>query len=54
MSCLVTSFIFVQCDFQIVAMSCINLASKIEESPRRVRDVINVFHHLKQSRDKKR
>ncbi|XP_062384028.1 cyclin-L1 [Sardina pilchardus] len=45
---------FIKHSFEIVAMSCINLASKIEESPRRVRDVINVFHHLKQNRDRKR
>lgn len=44
---------FVKHNFEIVAMACVNLASKIEESPRRVRDVINVFHHLKQGKGKK-
>ena len=37
--------------FDHVAMACIGLASKIEESPRRVRDIINVFHHIKQVRN---
>ncbi|XP_078064459.1 cyclin-L1a isoform X1 [Mustelus asterias] len=45
---------FVKHSFEIVAMACINLASKIEEAPRRVRDVINVFHHLRQLRGKSR
>uniref|UniRef100_A0A672PLP3 Cyclin L1 n=1 Tax=Sinocyclocheilus grahami TaxID=75366 RepID=A0A672PLP3_SINGR len=44
---------FIKHSFEIVAMACVNLASKIEESPRRVRDVINVFHHLKQGKGKK-
>lgn len=34
-------------------MSCVCLASKIEEAPRRIRDVINVFHHIKQVRAQK-
>lgn len=32
------------------AMACIWLASKVEECPRRVRDVINVFYCLEQKR----
>ena len=31
-----------------MAMACIWLASKIEEAPRRIRDVINVFHYMHQ------
>ena len=34
-------------------MACVNLASKIEEAPRRIRDVVNIFHHVKQFRNKK-
>nr|XP_033813530.1 cyclin-L1 [Geotrypetes seraphini] len=44
---------YVKHSFEIVAMACINLASKIEEAPRRIRDVINVFHHLRQLRGKR-
>ncbi|CAM4577452.1 unnamed protein product [Leuciscus chuanchicus] len=44
---------FVKHSFEIVAMACMNLASKIEEAPRRIRDVINVFHHLRQLRGKR-
>nr|KAG5710095.1 hypothetical protein BaRGS_030171 [Batillaria attramentaria] len=44
---------FVKHNMEVLAMACINLASKIEESPRRIRDVINVFHHVKQVRNKR-
>ncbi|CAG0914772.1 unnamed protein product [Notodromas monacha] len=32
------------------AMAALCLASKIEEAPRRIRDIINVFHHIRQVR----
>lgn len=35
-------------NMETTAMGCICLASKIEEAPRRIRDVINVFNHIKQ------
>ncbi|XP_052821230.1 cyclin-L1-like [Mya arenaria] len=44
---------FVKHNMEVLAMACINLASKIEECPRRIRDVINTFHHVKQIRNKK-
>ena len=37
-------------NLEYTAMACIALASKIEEAPRRLRDVINVFNHLRQKR----
>jgi transcription initiation factor TFIIIB Brf1 subunit/transcription initiation factor TFIIB len=39
---------FVLHAMETTAMGCVYLASKIEEAPRRIRDVINVFHHIKQ------
>ncbi|KAH3825631.1 cyclin-L1-like [Dreissena polymorpha] len=44
---------FVKHNMEVLAMACVNLASKIEECPRRLRDVINTFHHVKQVRNKK-
>ncbi|CAG0925030.1 unnamed protein product [Notodromas monacha] len=35
------------------AMAALCLASKIEEAPRRIRDIINVFHHIRQVRARK-
>jgi len=44
---------FVRYSMEVVAMGCVCLACKIEEAPRRVRDVINVFAHIKQVRQGK-
>lgn len=44
---------FVRCAMETTAMGCVCLASKIEEAPRRIRDVINVFHHIKQVKSQK-
>ncbi|XP_021955786.2 cyclin-L1 [Folsomia candida] len=44
---------FLRQDMEQTAMACIYLASKIEEAPRRIRDIINVFHHLQQLRSGK-
>ncbi|XP_023349756.1 cyclin-L1 [Eurytemora carolleeae] len=44
---------YVRYNFEHVAMGCVCLASKIEESPRRPRDVINVFTHIRQVRQGK-
>ncbi|XP_069118118.1 cyclin-L1-like [Argopecten irradians] len=44
---------FVKHNMEIIVMACIYLASKIEECPRRMRDVINVIHHIKQVRNQK-
>jgi len=44
---------YIKHPMEITTMACLCLASKIEEAPRRTRDVINVFHHIKQIRAKK-
>lgn len=41
---------FVKHKMEEIAMACIWLATKVEECPRRVRDVINVFHYLRLKR----
>ncbi|CAB4019128.1 cyclin-L1-like [Paramuricea clavata] len=44
---------FIRHDVEVYAMASLFLAAKIEESPRRIRDVTNVFHHIKQRRNQK-
>nr|CAD7589193.1 unnamed protein product [Timema genevievae] len=39
---------FVRHAMETTSMGCLCLASKIEEAPRRIRDVINVLQHVKQ------
>uniref|UniRef100_A0A8D0SXV3 Cyclin L2 n=2 Tax=Sus scrofa TaxID=9823 RepID=A0A8D0SXV3_PIG len=45
---------FVKHSMEHVSMACVHLASKIEEAPRRIRDVINVFHRLRHLREKRK
>jgi len=42
---------FVKHDMEVLSMAATWLASKIEEEPRRARDVINVYTRIKQKRD---
>ncbi|XP_063228135.1 cyclin-L1 isoform X2 [Bacillus rossius redtenbacheri] len=44
---------FVRHDMETTAMACVCLASKIEEAPRSIRDVMNVFNHVKQVKNQK-
>ncbi|ELK19574.1 Cyclin-L2 [Pteropus alecto] len=45
---------FVKHSMEHVSMACVHLASKIEEAPRRIRDVMNVFHRLRHLREKRK
>lgn len=44
---------FVRFPMETTAMACVALASKIEEAPMKIRDVMNVFHHIKQVKNGK-
>lgn len=41
---------FVRFPVEFTCMACVLLASKVEEAPRRVRDILNVFNNIKQIR----
>ncbi|RXG61806.1 Cyclin-L1, partial [Armadillidium vulgare] len=43
---------FVRFPVEITAMACITLASKIEVGQMKIRNVINVFNHMKQFRNR--
>ncbi|OQV12962.1 Cyclin-L2 [Hypsibius exemplaris] len=40
---------FLRHDYFTIAIACIYLASKVEEFPKRLRDIINVFTHVRQT-----
>ncbi|RXG54268.1 Cyclin-L1 [Armadillidium vulgare] len=42
---------FVRCPVEITAMACITLAWKMEVGQMEIRNVINVFNHMKQFRN---
>ena len=42
---------FIKHDMEMMSMAAIWLASKIEEEPRRARDIINVYTRIEQKRD---
>ncbi len=44
---------FVKNPMEYYAMASLFLSSKVQECPRRIRDVMNVFHHIKQLRSGK-
>ncbi|XP_039298107.1 cyclin-L1-like [Nilaparvata lugens] len=44
---------FMRYPMETTAMACLFLASKVEDSPRRIRDVMSVFHHIEQIKSQK-